>query len=184
MTIRELASALSISTSTCHKFVKAGMPTDDIAAARLWVKARARQRVKESAADSLSDMRKRKLELECQLLALRVEREADNSEFLPVNEVLGAVAIFLRFSHIGLRQRAEQRAENLAACQTPLEAVRIVLEIVDSSWLKSVVEMSRQVSPGRMTRAIAELASERFPLLTEAEFTAEASAKVSGISIF
>jgi hypothetical protein len=151
------------------------MPTDDIAAARAWIQARARQRVKESAASSLSDQRKRKLELECQLLALRVEREADNSEFLPVNEVLAAVSTFLRFSHITLRQRAEQQAENLAATQTPLEALRIVMEIVDSTWLKSVLEMARQVAPGRMSRAIAELASERFPLLPEEEFV-EASA--------
>jgi hypothetical protein len=168
MSIRELSKGLGVAVATAHKFSKAGCPVDSIENAREWVRARAASRAPElSAAATLTEKRGRKLDLECQLLAIRVEREASNAEFLPVPEVLEAVASFMRFCHLALRARCDTFAETIAACTTPNETIRHLRTLCDEGWATGAVGMAAQTKSTRMGRAIADLIFERFPMATD-----------------
>ena len=138
--------------------------------ARTWLKARAAnsQASGGSPAATLTEKRGRKLDLECALLAIRVDREASNAEFLPVPEVIEGVANFMRFAHIALRMRCDLFADRLAACTTPQEAVKALREFADESWATGAVAMAGQTQSTRMGRAIGTLILERFPKSTDA----------------
>jgi hypothetical protein len=169
MTIRAIAAALKVSTSTAHKFSRAGCPTDSAEAAQAWVRERAKVKIAPpSDTASLAAKRGRKLDLECQLLAIRVEREASNAEFLPVPEVLEAVATFMRFAHLALRARCDTFAEAITACTTPNETIRHLRTLTDEGWATGAVGMAAQTKSTRMGRAIADLIFERFPMATDA----------------
>jgi hypothetical protein len=66
MTIRAIATAIKVSPSTCHKFSRAGMPTDSVEAAQAWIKERAKAAPAASTdTTNLTAKRGRKLDLEC-----------------------------------------------------------------------------------------------------------------------
>ena len=121
MSIRKIAQALGVAPSTCHKFSKLGCPIDSIEAAKAWVRDRAQSAPPPSASAtaSLTEMRRQKLILECQLLSVRLEREQKNTEYLAVSEVLAAVRSFMKFAHINLKMRSDAGAEGIAAEGTP-----------------------------------------------------------------
>ena len=169
MTIRELSKRLGVAVATGHKFSKAGCPVDSIENAREWVKGRAANPppCDLEAATTLTEKRGRKLDLECQLLAIRVEREAANAEFLPVPEVLEAVGTFMRFAHLALRARCDTFAETIAACTTPNETIRHLRTLCDEGWATGAVGMAAQTKSTRIGRAIADLIFERFPMATD-----------------
>jgi hypothetical protein len=176
MTIRELSKGLGVAVSTGHKFSKAGCPTHDLEAAREWVRNRAKQAPPPpSETASLTEARRRKIELEIQLLAIRIEREAANSEFLPVAETLEAVRVFMRFAHLALRMRCETFAERVAAAQTPAQAIPILRTLCDEGWCTAAVSMAAQTPASRMKRAIADLILEQFPKATDADLRAWAA---------
>jgi hypothetical protein len=166
MTFRKLAAALKISVATAHKIAKAGCPTDSVEEAKAWLKDRAANLQTNATAATLTEKRGRKLDLECSLLAIRVEREASNAEFLPVPEVLDALANFMRFAHIALRMRCDAFAERVTASSTPQEVAKALRELTDESWATSAVAMAGQVQSTRMARAIADLILERFSRAT------------------
>jgi hypothetical protein len=173
MTIRELASALKTSVSTAHKLKKAGCPTESAKAAQRWVAERSRQSGAEvSATASLSEMRRKKLELECRLLSIRVERERDDSEMLSSTECLEAVKTFCRFVLISARLRADSASERLAAASTPRAAAKILRELHDSSWVTAALGMANQAGDGRMKRMIAEMIRSEFVTVTEEQLAA------------
>jgi hypothetical protein len=168
MTIRALAAALKVSPSTCHKFSRAGMPTDSAEAAQEWVRERARAKVAPvSDSASLAAKRGRKLDLECQLLALRIERESSNAEFLEVNEVLQSVRRFLVLSHLSLKMRADAAVERLAGESDPVKIAAILGEIHGGAWLEATIGMHRQCRDDRMGAAIAATIRSEFCLLDE-----------------
>ena len=151
--------------------------------ARTWLKARAAnsQSSGGSPAATLTEKRGRKLDLECALLAIRVEREASNAEFLPVPEVIEGVANFMRFAHIALRMRCDLFADRLAACATPQEAVKALREFADEAWATGAVAMAGQTQSTRMARAIADLILGRFPKSTDANL--QSWAKLLGFTL-
>jgi hypothetical protein len=176
MSTREISKGLGVAVSTAHKFIKAGCPTDSIEAAREWVKARAHQPPPPpSETASLTEQRRRKLELECRLLAIRIEREAANTEFLSVAETLEAVRVFLRFAHLALRMRCETFAERAAAAQTPQQAISILRNLCDEGWATGAIAAAAQTPASRMKRAIADLILEQFPKATDADLRAWAA---------
>ena len=137
--------------------------------AKTWLKARAaNSQASGGSPTTLTEKRGRKLDLECALLAIRLERESSNSEFLPVPEVLEAVAIFMRFAHLALRARCDTFAETIAACTTPNETIRYLRTLCDEGWATGAVAMAGQTKTTRMGRAIADLIHERFPKSTDA----------------
>ena len=151
--------------------------------ARTWLKARAAnsQASGGSPAATLTEKRGRKLDLECALLAIRVEREASNAEFLPVPEVIEGVANFMRFAHLAMRMRCDLFADRLAACATPQEAVKALREFADESWGTSAMAMAAQTQSTRMGRAIADLIHERFSKVNDQ--TLQAWAKSLGFDL-
>lgn len=173
MTIRQLAAALEVSTSTAHKLTKAGCPTTSIEAARAWLKERAKTRVTPTSdTASLTAKRGRKLDLECQLLALRIERESSNAEFLEVGEVLQSVRRFLVLSHLSLKMRSDAAVERLAGVDDPVEVTAILGEIHGGAWLEATIGMHRQCRDDRMGAAIAATIQSEFCLLTEEKIRA------------
>jgi len=168
MTIRELSKGLGVAVATAHKFQKAGCPVDSVENARAWVKARASNPPREQSPTTLTERRGRKLDLECQLLAIKVQREAANAEFLPVPEVLEAVATFMRFAHLALRMRCEIYAPRLAAASTPQEAMPTLRELTDEAWATGAVAMAARCPSTRMGRAICDLIQGTFPCATDA----------------
>lgn len=176
MTIRELSRGLGVAVATAHKFSKAGCPTDDLESAREWVRNRAKQAPPSpSETASLTEARRQKLQLECQLLAIRVEREAANAEFLPVPEVLEAVRVFMRFCHLALRMRCETFAERVAAASTPQQAIPILRALCDEGWSTGAIAAAAQTPASRMKRAICDLIIEQFPRATDADLRAWAA---------
>ncbi len=173
MTIRAIASALKVSTSTAHKFTRAGMPTDSAEAAQEWVRERAKTKVTPASdTASLAAKRGRKLDLECQLLALRIERESSNTEFLEVNEVLQSVRRFLVLSHLSLKMRADAAVERLAGESDPMKIAATLGEIHGGAWLEATIGMHRQCRDDRMGAAIAATIRSEFCLLTEGKIKA------------
>jgi hypothetical protein len=173
MTIRSIASALKVSPSTAHKFTRAGMPTDTIEAAQAWVRERAKTRVTPvSDTASLAAKRGRKLDLECTLLALRIERESSNTEFLEVGEALQSVRRFLVLSHLSLKMRADAAVERLAGEADPAKIAAILGEIHGGAWLEATIGMHRQCRDDRMGAAIAATIRSEFCLLDEAKIEA------------
>lgn len=173
MTIRAIAAALKVSTSTAHKFSRGGMPTDSIEAAQEWVRERAKTKIAPpSDTASLAAKRGRKLDLECQLLALRIERESSNTEFLEVGEVLQSVRRFLVLSHLSLKMRADAAVERLAGEADPVKVSAILGEIHGGAWLEATIGMHRQCRDDRMGAAIAATIRSEFCLLDQEKIEA------------
>ena len=150
--------------------------------AKTWLKTRAAHSQSFGGSPTtLTEKRGRKLDLECALLAIRVEREASNAEFLPVPEVIEGVANFMRFAHLAMRMRCDLFADRLAACATPQEAVKALREFADESWAISAVAMAAQTQRTRMGRAIADLILERFSKVNDQ--TLQAWAKSLGFDL-
>ena len=162
MSHNEIAKGLKISRSYFSRLAREGCPTSSIKAARDWIAARTAAIGKAPAPQTLNDARMKKLLLECSILQIRLERESSNSEFLPVPEVLEAVAIFMRFAHLALRARCDTFAETIAACTTPNETIRHLRTLCDEGWATGAVAMAGQTKSTRMGRAIADLILERF----------------------
>lgn len=167
MSHNEIAKGLKISRSYFSRLAREGCPTSTIKAARDWIAARTAAIGKAPAPQSLNDARLKKLLLECSILQIRLERESSNAEFLPVPEVIEAVAIFMRFAHLALRARCDTFAETIAACTTPNETMCHLRNLCDEGWATGAVGMAAQTKSTRMGRAIADLIFERFPMATD-----------------
>ena len=167
MSHNEIAKGLKISRSYFSRLAREGCPTSSIKAARDWIVARTAAIGKAPAPQTLNDARMKKLLLECSILQIRLERESSNAEFLPLPEVLEAVAIFMRFAHLALRARCDTFAETIAACTTPNETIRHLRTLCDEGWATGAVAMAAQTQSTRMGRAIADLILERFPKATD-----------------
>ena len=174
MSIRQIAKALGVSTSTAHKFTKLGCPLDDIEAAKAWVRDRAQQAPppNASATANLTEMRRQKLILECQLLSVRLEREQQNTEFLPVTEVLAAVRSFMKFAHINLKLRSDACTENIAAEGNPQKVARMLKTLASEGWATGAAGMAAQCQNSRMSAAIADTIKTEFCGITD-EMVAE-----------
>ena len=167
MSHNEIAKGLKISRSYFSRLAREGCPTSSIKAARDWIAARTAAIGKAPAPQTLNDARMKKLLLECSILQIRLERESSNAEFLPVPEVLEAVAIFMRFAHLALRARCDTFAETIAACTTPNETIRHLRTLCDEGWATGAVAMAAQTQSTRMGRAIADVILGRFPKATD-----------------
>lgn len=169
MTIRTLAQGLGVSTSTAHKFTKIGCPLDDLEAAKGWVRDRAQQAPppNASATANLTEMRRQKLILECQLLSVRLEREQQNTEYLAVSEVLGAVRSFMKFAHINLKLRSDACTENIAAEGNPQRVARMLKALTAEGWASGAAGMAAQCQNSRMSAAIADVIKTEFCGITD-----------------
>ena len=167
MTFREIAAALKISVSTAHKLSRSGMPTDSIEAAQEWIRDRAKSAPTASDAATLAANRGRKLDLECQLLALRIERESSNAEFLEVGEALASIRLFLTLSLIGLKTRSDAATEQLAGETSTARVAGILSDIHSESWLQATTAMLRRCRQDRMAAAIAATIKSEFSLITD-----------------
>ena len=171
MSIRQIAQALGVAPSTCHKFGKLGCPMDSIEAAKNWVRDRAQQAPPPSASATanLTEMRRQKLILECQLLSVRLEREQQNTEFLPVSEVLQAVRVFMRFAHLALRMRCDTFAERIAAESSPVGVIKLLRTLTDEGWATGAAAMAAQAQSSRMAAAIAQTIQTEFVGVDDAQ---------------
>ena len=142
------------------------MPTDSEQAARAWIEARSRENPQAQAAQTLAEQRKEKIRLECALLALRLQREQENTELLPTKECLDAIRTFCRLSLISLKQRIDSSAERVAACTTPQEVHRQLEELISESWITSAIGMSLQIKNDRITRMSHEMIVSEFVKIT------------------
>jgi hypothetical protein len=169
MTIRTLAQGLGVSTSTAHKFSKLGCPLDDLEAAKGWVRARAQQAPppNASATANLTEMRRQKLILECQLLSVRLEREQQNTEYLAVSEVLAAVRSFMKFAHINLKLRTDACTENIAAEGNPQKVAKLLKALTSEGWASGAAGMAAQCQNSRMSAAIANTIKTEFCGITD-----------------
>lgn len=168
-----LAAGLGISRSYASRLARQGMPVESVAAAKKWIEAQAAESGALSAASTLADQRKEKLRLECALLALRLQRESDNIELLPADQVTGAIRGFLRFAAIAMRFRADEHAEPLAATTTPAHALQILRKMLLESWATGVVAMLGQIElDKRIVNSIRKLVSEEFVGMSEADIDA------------
>ena len=181
MTIRTLARGLGVSTSTAHKFTKLGCPLDDLEAAKAWVRDRAQSAPtpSPSATANLTEMRRQKLILECQLLSVRLEREQQNTEYLAVSEVLAAVRSFMKFAHINLKLRTDACTENIAAEGNPQKVAKLLKALTSEGWASGAAGMAAQCQNSRMSAAIADVIKTEFCGITDemvAEWVREISA--------
>ena len=167
MTFREIAAALKISTSTAHKLSRTGMPTDTIEAAQAWIRDRAKAAPAASDTGTLAAKRGRKLDLECQLLALRIERESSNAEFLEVGEALASIRLFLTLSLITLKTRGDAAVEQLAGETNTARVAGILSDIHNEAWLQATTAMLRRCRQDRMAAAIAATVKSEFALITD-----------------
>ena len=143
-----------------------GMPTDSEQAARAWIEQRSRENPQAVAASTLAEQRKEKIRLECALLALRLQREQENTELLPTKECLDAIRTFCRLALISLKTRIDSSAERVAACTTPQEVHRQLAELITESWITSSIGMSLQVKNDRITRMAHEMIVSEFVKVT------------------
>ena len=143
---------------------------DSIEAAKAWVRDRAQQAPppNASASASLTEMRRQKLILECQLLSVRLEREQQNTEYLAVNEVLAAVRSFMKFAHINLKLRSDACTENIAAEGNPQKVARMLKALTSEGWASGAAGMAAQCQNSRMTAAIADTIKTEFCGITDA----------------
>ena len=112
-------------------------------------------------------MRRQKLILECQLLSVRLEREQQNTEFLPVSEVLQAVRVFMRFAHINLKLRTDAATENIAAEGNPQRVAKLLKALASEGWASGAAGMAAQCQNSRMTAAIADVIKTEFCGITD-----------------
>jgi hypothetical protein len=172
MTFRQIAAALKISASTAHKLAKSGMPTDSIKAAQEWIKDRAKTAPTPSDTSTLAAKRGRKLDLECQLLALRIERASSNAEFLEVTEALASIKLFLTLSLIGLKTRSDAATEQLAGETSTARVAGILSDIHSEAWIEATTAMLRRCRQDRMAAAIAATIKNEFCLISDQILTA------------
>jgi hypothetical protein len=148
------------------------MPTDSIEAAQEWVKGRAKTAPTASDTATLSAKRGRKLDLECQLLALRIERESSNAEFLEVGEALASIQLFLTLSLIALKTRSDAATERLAGETNTARVAGILSDIHGGAWLQATTGMLRRCRQDRMAAAIAATIKNEFCLISDEILTA------------
>ena len=145
-----------------------GMPSDSEQAARQWIEQRSRENPQAQAAQTLAEQRKEKLRLECALLALRLQREQENTELLPTKECLDAIRTFCRLALISLKQRIDSSAERVAACTTPNQVHRQLEELISESWITSAIGMAIQIKNDRISRMMNEMIVSEFVKITPA----------------
>ena len=167
MSFRQIAAALKISTSTAHKLSRSGMPTDSIEAAQAWIRDRAKTAPTASNTSTLAAKRGRKLDLECQLLALRIERESSTAEFLEVTEALASIRLFLTLSLIALKARSDAAVEQLAGETSTARVAGILSDIHSEAWLAATTTMLRRCRQDRMAAAIGATIKTEFCLITD-----------------
>ena len=143
------------------------MPTDSIEAAQAWIRDRAKTAPAASDTATLAAKRGRKLDLECQLLALRIERESSNAEFLEVGEALGSIRLFLTLSLIALKTRSDASTERLAGETDFVRVAAILGDIHSEAWLQATTTMLRRCRQDRMAAAIAATIKTEFCLITD-----------------
>jgi len=168
MTHLELSRNLSCSKSNVQRLSALGMPTDSESAARQWIEARSRENPQAAAASTLAEQRREKISLECALLSLRLQREQENTELLPIKECLDAIRAFCRLALISLKQRIDSSAERVSACTTPQAVHKELSELITESWIGSSIGMSLQVKNDRITRMTHEMIVSEFVKITPA----------------
>ena len=144
------------------------MPTASEAEARAWIEQRSKDNPQAQAAQTLAEQRREKIRLECALLALRLQREQENTELLPTKECLDAVRTFCRLSLISLKTRIDASAERVSACTTPNQVHRQLEELISESWITASIGMSLQVKNDRISRMVHEMIQGEFVKITPA----------------
>ncbi len=158
-----IAKNLGVSRSYASRLIREGMPDNDTEAAKRWIEKRAAETGATTSSSTLADQRREKLRLECCLLALRLQRESDNVQYLPAASVTDCVRTFSRLALIAMRYRAEEHAEALAATTTPNQAVKITRNLLLESWLTGICGMLGQLQlDGRLVAAVKTLVREEF----------------------
>ena len=164
----ELSRKLSCSKSNIQRLSALGMPTASEAEARAWIEQRSKDNPQAQAAQTLAEQRREKIRLECALLALRLQREQENTELLPTKECLDAIKTFCRLSLIALKQRIDASAERVAACQTPQAVHRELSELTSESWITASIGMALQIKNDRISRMTHEMIVSEFVKITPA----------------
>jgi hypothetical protein len=111
----KIAKALGVSRQYITKLTGLGMPVNNARSARAWIKRRS----KEIGTDpdskmTLTGWREEKLRLECQILTLRLEREADVSERVPVDEIGKFIRYFTAYMAVATTSMAESLTNEIA----------------------------------------------------------------------
>lgn len=88
LTHQELANELGVSRSYVSRLSRAGMPTTSVKAARDWLKKQSEDKGSPAADPTLTDWRKSKLQLECQILEHNLSRKA--GEVILISDVRAA----------------------------------------------------------------------------------------------
>ena len=169
MTHLELSKKLNTSKSNIQRMASLGMPCSSEQAARQWIEARSKDIPQAQAASTLTEQRRQKLILECQLLAIKIEREAANTEFLPVSEVLAAVRVFMRFAHLALRMRCDTLTERITAESSPVGVIKLLRTLTDEGWATGAAAMAAQAQSSRMAAAIAQTIQTEFVGVDDAQ---------------
>jgi len=168
----ELSKKLNTSKSNIQRMASLGMPCSTEAEARAWIEQRSQENPQAQAAQTLAEQRREKIRLECALLSLRLQREQENTELLPTTECLAAIRAFCRLSLIALKQRIDNSAERVAACQTPQAVHRELAELITETWITSSVGMALQIKNDRITRMAHEMIQSEFVKITPAMIAA------------
>jgi hypothetical protein len=123
------------------------MPTTSAKAAQKWISEQAATKPVPADTTTLTAAKLEKLKLETALLAVRLQREQANVEFLPAAASVATVKLAFRFALIALKARAEEFAEPLAATTTPQQAIALLRRMVNEGWLSGTVGLLAQGSP-------------------------------------
>jgi hypothetical protein len=98
LTHTKVANALGVSRSYVSRLSRLGMPTDSVHAAHAWITKRSKEIGTDlSSQKSLTDARREKIRLECEILTLRLERERDSVELVPVSEIEKFMRYFISY---------------------------------------------------------------------------------------
>jgi hypothetical protein len=108
LTHSELANALGVSRSYVSRLSRLGMPCDSVQATQAWIKKRSKEIGTDSSSQkSLTDARREKIRLECEILTLRLERERDSVELVPVSEIQKFMSYFVSFMAVATTSQSE-----------------------------------------------------------------------------
>lgn len=141
---------------------------DSIEAARRWLEKQAATKPEPSDTATLTAAKLEKLKMETALLALRLQREQENTELLPAAQCVATVQLALRFALLALKARSEEFAESLAATTRPQEAVGLLRQFAFEGWITGCLGPLAQAAPEpRLANAIAATVKNEFPLVTD-----------------
>ena len=108
ITHADLANGIGVSRSYISRLSRLGMPTDSAQAAQAWIRKRSKEIGTDSGSQkSLTDARREKIRLECEILTLRLERERDSVELVPVSGIEKFMRYFMSYMAVATTSQSE-----------------------------------------------------------------------------